>query len=337
MDYFTDYREIADRVLKLSGLKMNEAIPIRIDKDTHEDRLELLFLIGLANEDGAHRKLKLVLSPVVYLQSEITPVFDILGEYLPDKPEIVIYEALCEKTARAINIPKDIVSEMAYAHAVTHAITHLGKDPHQKTWEDYAVADTADKELFAHLYPFLLYSKQGDLSRKDAFSVITQSQNPKFNAWEDFIHKPEEEITRMLAEARQKSLPKYNIILSEWEKPTRSATSSDIVTTILDSDGRLNINTGTLDNRKTMTVSDEALYEIRKVIIETGIMEIEEMKPGDYEYKIDKLRIKYGKIEKNWTFYDNRMGSYRTIFERILTLFRKACKEAKRMDSTKNE
>ncbi len=77
-----------------------------------------------------------------------TSILDRLGEYRPAKKAFVIYDVMCQQVGPALDLDVAIVKQIVETHETFRAVTHLGKDTEGRVRENFALAETEDKELF---------------------------------------------------------------------------------------------------------------------------------------------------------------------------------------------
>jgi len=140
-----------------------------------------------------------------------TSVFDILGEYDPDKTQITIYKKMIELTVEAIGdnyIDVDSLRDVVLFHEVAHAVTHIGNDGEGRIWDKFKDASSFDKEVFAQLYPYVLFNNFVAFSKHlYVFSKLCKYQSIKYNLWIKLRELTLNEINQILSDARQNNIP----------------------------------------------------------------------------------------------------------------------------------
>jgi hypothetical protein len=190
-------------VEKLTNLKMVDKVYI-----TESDLIKEETLSRFDLYPAPSRKRNKILSDEERID---TSVFDILGEYDPDKTQITIYKKMIELAVEAIgdnDIDIDSLRDVVLFHEVAHAVTHIAKDGEGRIWDKFKDASNFDKELFAQLYPYLLFNNFGVFSKHlYVFSALCKYQSIKYNLWIMLRDLTLNEINQALSNARQNNIP----------------------------------------------------------------------------------------------------------------------------------
>ncbi len=266
-----------------------------------------------------------------------TSILDKLGEYRPGKKEILIYDVMCQLAAAALEVDVEILKQIVEAHETAHAVTHLGKDSEGRIWENFAIAESEDKELFAQLYVLLLL-KEGDA--RDAlvvFGKLAQHQDARYNSWRSYENASLSEINRALLEARRKQPPDFILqhsYMGYGINMTRSF--SDVAGNgMVLGDGRVfyGMDWGlgfSCGKQAPGRVSPETLNELRRAIEQSGIMRIPEQTFGPQYFMdggVTNLAITFGTKKRRWQANCGEWGRHESTFAKIERLFRKAVTE----------
>ncbi len=134
-------------------------------------------------------------------------ITDLLGDYLPETRNVIIYREVCESTAEQFAIPYDVLEYLVALHEITHAVTHLGEEGFSGSgiiWEFYPHADLWDRELFAQVYPLFHLVKNNDQVALDAFRTLSLNQLAIYNSWQIYQQIPLKKINELLRLTRLK-------------------------------------------------------------------------------------------------------------------------------------
>jgi hypothetical protein len=129
-------------------------------------------------------------------------ITELMGVYLPDKREIIVYDKMCEIVAARLDLDVETLKRVVAAHEVAHAVTHLGKDEKSRIWRFFGDAREEDKELFAQIYPLFYFREVKDRKGMDAFRKLAKHQDDLYNSWRRYEHSDLEEVNAMLMEKR---------------------------------------------------------------------------------------------------------------------------------------
>ncbi len=139
------------------------------------------------------------------------PVFDVLGQYDPDKRQITIYTNMIRRVVERVsddNIDFDTLTDVVLFHEISHLITHIGKDEKGRIWDKFKDASNDDKEIFAQLYPYILFSNFGAFSKHlYTFVELCKYQNKRYNLWIMMKDLTITEINKALSNCRQNRIP----------------------------------------------------------------------------------------------------------------------------------
>jgi hypothetical protein len=131
---------------------------------------------------------------------------DILGEYLPDKRRIVVYDQTCLLVTYALAakggslcVPVPSGPELALAHAVSHAVSHLGVDRNGNIWDRYENSSSAEKELFAQGYS--RHFLERNWLNSILFRSLAKHQSAEYNQYEHAENL--RELNAMLMKTRE--------------------------------------------------------------------------------------------------------------------------------------
>ena len=159
----------AGQLAEKAGLIFNENIKVEYDKKVSLPKLKKMYEAGLIEDwrlaakymdEREIGKLRNEIETWSYREGERgKSSTDLLGVYFPKKGKIIIYETLCLLTARELHVSPEVLVNVVLAHEEAHAVTHLGVDGDSKIWEYFTSASNRDKELYAQLYPWLIFEE----------------------------------------------------------------------------------------------------------------------------------------------------------------------------------
>ena len=203
------FSEIAD----LANLEFRDNVKIRHDdNDIRDDKLRLLYDAWLCR-DSEVRNRRLNFGERRDLAEEIA-IADLLGDYDPDKGEIVIYDEACRIAAKEIKVKpheerpqtKKIthaqLQHVILVHQVAHAVAHLGRDACGREWRHYGVASTHHKELFAQAYSLFYFRQQKQSWSELIFRKLARRQGATYNSWRDYEKTGVSDLNAKLLEVR---------------------------------------------------------------------------------------------------------------------------------------
>ncbi len=194
------YGQLFAEIAKLAELHLNDGVPLE-----YSDEVRQGFLVNV--DTGVLLSQKNPAQPERLFQLVDKSITDLLGDYFPEERKIVIYTGVCEATADALAIPYNALEHVVVTHEISHAVTHVGEEGFRGSgvfWEWYPYADLWDKELFAQLYPFFYFSREGSEELLDIFCKLSANQLPIYNSWQLYRHTPITEVNRLLSLTRQK-------------------------------------------------------------------------------------------------------------------------------------
>ena len=182
----------ADQLAEKAGLVFDARIKVEYDKTVSLPKLKEMFEAGLIEDwklaaeymdERDREKLRYEIETWRYREgeSEESPI-DILGLYFPEDKKIIIYENLCRLTAIELNLSFDELVNVVLAHEEAHAVTHLGVDRDDKIWEYFTSAFRHNKELYAQLYPYLIFEDSSP--EMEVFLRLNTKQPLIYQNWE---------------------------------------------------------------------------------------------------------------------------------------------------------
>ena len=182
----------ADQLADKARLVFDEKIEVEYDEEVSLLKLKEMFEAGLIEDwklaaeymsERDREKLQHEIETWHYREGkgEESPI-DILGLYSAEEKKIIIYTTLCSLTARELRVSADALVNVVLAHEETHAVTHLGVDRDEEIWEYFTSAFSHDKELYAQLYPYLIF--EGSSPEMEAFLGLNTKQPPIYKNWE---------------------------------------------------------------------------------------------------------------------------------------------------------
>ena len=182
----------ADQIATIAGLVFNENIKVEYDKTVSLSKLKEMFEAGLIEDwdeaaEYMHKKDREKLHHEIETwhkrerEGEESPI-DILGLYFPEEKKIIIYETMCLLAARELGVREEALINVVLAHEEAHAVTHLGVDRDEEIWEYFTSAFRRDTELYAQLYPYLIFEDPSP--ERDAFLRLNTKQPLIYTQWE---------------------------------------------------------------------------------------------------------------------------------------------------------
>jgi phage terminase Nu1 subunit (DNA packaging protein) len=129
-------------------------------------------------------------------------ITELMGVYLPDKREVIVYDKMCEIVAAGLDLDVESLKRVVAAHEVAHAVTHLGKDDEEMIWHSFDDAREEDKELFAQIYPLLYFRKVRDRKALSVFRKLADHQDDVYNVWRKYERSEVSEVNDLLMEKR---------------------------------------------------------------------------------------------------------------------------------------
>jgi len=129
-------------------------------------------------------------------------ITELMGVYLPDKREVVVYDKMCKIVAAGLRLDAETLKRVVAAHEVAHAITHLGKDERDRIWYYFDEALEEDKEFFAQIYPLFYFRKIKDKQALGVFLKLANHQDDIYNLWRKYEHADIKDVNEMLMEKR---------------------------------------------------------------------------------------------------------------------------------------
>lgn len=262
-------------------------------------------------------------------------IFDVLGEYYSAKRKIVIYDRLISAAAIALEIDADLLTDVVLAHEIAHAVTHLGKDAHDGVWKHFATALTEDKELFAQIYPYLLFRETSQVEPAAVMDRLTDYQPPHYRAWKDLTEESVDEINARLTVARAKAPPDFSISRAFMGFGLNMGISGNDSGLIL-GDGRAyhGMDWGfgfQLGQECPARVDSQTLEELREVVVRSGVMNIGPTAFGPEAFMdggTTTLTLRIGNQERSFEARCGDWGRYSQQFNEIERAFKKAFKQA---------
>jgi len=129
-------------------------------------------------------------------------ITELMGVYLPDKREVIVYDKMCEIVAAGLDLDVESLKRVVAAHEVAHAVTHLGKDDEERIWHSFDDAREEDKELFAQIYPLFYFRKVRDRKALSVFRKLADHQDDVYNVWRKYERSEVSEVNDLLMEKR---------------------------------------------------------------------------------------------------------------------------------------
>ena len=129
-------------------------------------------------------------------------IMELMGVYLPDKREVIVYDKMCEIVAAGLDLDVESLKRVVAAHEVAHAVTHLGKDDEERIWHSFDDAREEDKELFAQIYPLFYFRKVRDRKALSVFRKLADHQDDVYNVWRKYERSEVGEVNDLLMEKR---------------------------------------------------------------------------------------------------------------------------------------
>ena len=244
----------ADRIAQIAGLEFDEPVSVRFENAKGAEAFVRLIQAGLIEHweqaadylEDRHDLEKLAEAHERMQQSESTPydgsVTELLGFYRPGDQTIVIYENLCQLAARRLGVKPDILINVVLAHEEAHAVTHLGVDDCGEIWKCFASAPDLETELYAQLYPYLVFDKMSP--EREAFLRLNDRQSSVYRQWEGKKDLDLQTINEEFYRIRHEVHP-----LTEVPEPSTAQQAAHIcVAAIFSSDGTV----GGLPDSKTV-------------------------------------------------------------------------------------
>lgn len=339
-----------NEIAKLADLSFDAEVQLEHSQDVDRGALRVLFDAGLCPDRATLTSIHPAASQCDLPYGEDghakgqapfptnISILDKLGEYRSDKRKIVIFDVMCQIAAAALDIDAVSLRAVVEAHETAHAVTHLGKDTQQAIWENFAIAETEDKELFAQLYALYHLRAVEDESGLTVFMSLAEHQDARYNSWRSYDNESLLEVNRLLLEARRKQPPDFIVqrsFMGYGINMFRSASDVQGNAMVL-GDGRVfyGMDWGLGFSRGEQApgrVSSATLAELRCAIEDSGILRIADQTFGP-EYFMDggvtNLSITFGTRKRRWQANCGQWGRHESIFGRIERLFRKAVTEA---------
>ena len=124
------------------------------------------------------------------------------------------------------------MKEVVIAHETAHAISHLGRDG-KGIWFCFSCASSDEIELYAQIYPFLIFKSADDSKRLRCFLTLSDHQSDRYNSWRALRNESKESINARLALARSLILDCSNAVLDgntpSPENPSACSTAIDAI------------------------------------------------------------------------------------------------------------
>lgn len=138
---------------------------------------------------------------------------NLLGAYLPEKVQIVLYTKMIDLAARNLEVEPDALGTVVYIHQTVHAFSHLGKDRDGRSWIDFGspVPRPAERILspahegMAQYYTYRLIEYVRDERLMKAFTVLEQNSEEIYSAWRVTQHFSLEQMRQALIGLRSRA------------------------------------------------------------------------------------------------------------------------------------
>jgi len=336
-----------DKIARLADLSFDAEVQVEHSQDVNRSALQVLFDAGLCPDRGTlariHSQSDMPYGEDGHAKGQASfptnmSILDTLGEYRSDKKQIVIFDVMCQIAAAALDTDEASLCAVVEAHEAAHAVTHLGKDTQQRIWENFAIAETEDKELFAQLYALHYLRAVGDETGLAVFAKLSEHQDARYNSWRRHENDSLSDVNRLLLEARRKQPPELIVQRSHIGYGINMFISASDVegNAMILGDGRvfygMDRGLGFIRVKQAPgRVSSATLAELRRAIEDSGIMQIPDQTFGPQYFMdggVTNLSITLGTRKRSWHANCGQWGRHESIFSRIERLFRKAVTEA---------
>ena len=210
--------DVAAGIARLAGLEFTAPVVVRYD-DTAVKRKAIDVL------DRAH-----LLSPSDRRALDLpnrgdapdfpadSAIIDILGEYAPDRGEIVIYEKMCRMAATTLDVDVEALKRVVLTHEIAHAVTHLGVDSRGHSWRYFDLALVADKEMFAQIYSLRYFKDKSKALHETIFRKLAEHQDGQYNTWREYEFQPLDTINGHFHKTRLE-MPSFEIRIDMKDAP----------------------------------------------------------------------------------------------------------------------
>lgn len=215
------YERLAIQLSKSMGLAF-ETIPIKVDRKSTPYWKELLAAGLLPTKEQAKNHLSETecreLESDGRILEEVEPgrtdecIFELLGIYSPSVRSITIYEKMIRLVSARLDLDPQLLKEVVIAHETAHAVSHLGRDG-KGIWFCFSCASSDEIELYAQIYPFLIFKSADDSKRLRCFLTLSDHQSDRYNSWRALRNESTEGINVRLALARSLILDCSNAVL----------------------------------------------------------------------------------------------------------------------------
>ena len=130
-------------------------------------------------------------------ERRITGIFDILGYYVSDDKEIVIFEKAIEDWASRLTLDALEVRAVVVCHEVAHMVTHLGSGHGVEAWQKFRDASKSQKEFYAQIYTHFFLEHELPCLVKVLQSLANETL-PIYQSYLDALPCPVELINELL-------------------------------------------------------------------------------------------------------------------------------------------
>ena len=188
-------------IAELAALDFSNVVEVRHDHRTDKARIKILYHADLCREND-YKNYGTGENPGDRQgPREDKAIVDVLGEYIPDRRRITIYDEMCRIAAKAMTIgpldgevykaesaDADLLKQVVLIHEVAHAVTHLGKERggSSRIWEYFSYADQSDKELAAQAYSLFYFRKYNLDHHEVIFRKLSEHQSSAYNSWKKY-------------------------------------------------------------------------------------------------------------------------------------------------------